>query len=218
VSITCYIYYCFYEFYANNKDLVLKRWRKDDSKILPTEQKAELIYNEIFHLFTLHKKPIIWLFWDNFTTIPPYISLSFELIQCHNIPDLNVIILNQTTVKEYVKEFPPAYDYLLKVHQADYIRCRLLKEYGGMWIDADTIQFAPVRYLFDYLQNFDVFGYWWPGKKIPCIKNKHRIFSNIEKLLFPGAPQHVANFGQTCMRIKFRYWAAFKLLDSLNVT
>ena len=69
-------------------------------------------YNETYHIYTLDEKPIIWLYWDNFTTMPPYIQLSIRLMQCHNQPDVSLQILNRSTLSNFLENMHPAFDYL----------------------------------------------------------------------------------------------------------
>ena len=121
-------------------------------------------FNESHQIYTLDEKPIIWMYWENFTEIPPYIRLSIELIKCHNHAEISVQILNRTTVHNFLENIHMAFYYLNKQHQSDYVRCRLLKKYGGMWIDPDTIQLTTVVPLFELLHTYDVVGSWWPRK------------------------------------------------------
>jgi hypothetical protein len=50
-------------------------------------------------------------------------------------------MLNETTVYDYIpkEEFPAGYDSLIHQHKADWIRLRLLKQYGGCWMDASIM-------------------------------------------------------------------------------
>lgn len=120
---TIFLYFYFFKFYENET--------KNFAKNFPNfnfESENFLIFDKILQIFTLNQKPIVWLFWDNFGSMPAYIQLSFELIKCHNFPELNVIILNRTTVKNFVKKFPPSFEFLSKVHQADY--CKISNKYS----------------------------------------------------------------------------------------
>lgn len=48
----------------------------------------KLRYNDDYKIYTYNQKPILWTYWDNFSTMPPYIRLTFDLMQCHNQPDI----------------------------------------------------------------------------------------------------------------------------------
>ena len=50
-------------------------------------------------------------------------------------------LLNSNNVKDYldINEFPKNYDTFSSAHKSDLIRLKLLKKYGGVWMDAGTI-------------------------------------------------------------------------------
>lgn len=83
-------------------------------------------------------------YWDG-DLVPPYVKLSMLTVRAQN-PYAKLFMLNDTSFKFLVDDVHEAYDYLIPVHKADYLRCRLLEQYGGLWIDADTYCKIDVRF------------------------------------------------------------------------
>ncbi|MCR4662574.1 MAG: capsular polysaccharide synthesis protein, partial [Endomicrobiaceae bacterium] len=86
-------------------------------------------------------KPKIFTFWEPKEKIPAYIQLC---IQTWNkfLPEYEINIVDYSNIDEYLgKNF---YDNILYKDfplsiLSDIIKCALLKSYGGIWFDADTI-------------------------------------------------------------------------------
>ena len=86
-------------------------------------------------------KPKIFTFWEPKEKIPAYIKLCMQTWKKF-LPEYEVVVVDYSNIDEYLgKNF---YDKILYkdfplMLQADAIRCALLKNYGGIWIDTDTI-------------------------------------------------------------------------------
>ena len=95
--------------------------------------------NQLFKDILNKKK--IFTFWEPHEKIPGYIRLCIETWK-KNLPEYEIIILDYKSLKNYISE-----TLLSKIicknmsiaKQADAIRVALLKIYGGIWMDADTI-------------------------------------------------------------------------------
>jgi len=97
--------------------------------------------NELF----VENKPYLWLYWENInnSSTPDYILLCMATIVKHCKNDFNIVILNEQTVNKYITLRDDLYK--LRIQQkVDYIRIQLLKQYGGMYLDADTIVFKTL--------------------------------------------------------------------------
>ena len=80
---------------------------------------------------------IIWMFWDDVK-----IPLNIQHIIDHNkkiLVNWEIIILNNETIRNYIKEFPKKYNTTVIQQKADWIRLYLLKNYGGVWSDISII-------------------------------------------------------------------------------
>ena len=85
--------------------------------------------------------PKIFTFWEPKGKMPAYIQLCMQTWRKF-LPEYEIIVVDYSNIDKYLgKNF---YDEILYkdfrlMLQADAIRCALLKLYGGIWIDADTI-------------------------------------------------------------------------------
>jgi hypothetical protein len=52
---------------------------------------------------------------------------------------------------------PEIFDKLSAVHQADYVRIAVVKKYGGIWLDSDTIVMNDLSSMFQKLKDYDGF-------------------------------------------------------------
>lgn len=87
----------------------------------------------------MHNKRI-FTFYEPRENIPAYLKLCFDSWQKF-LPDYEIILLDYKNLQSWIdtsvfcKEF---YKFSLPV-QSDVIRCLVLKEHGGLWLDIDTI-------------------------------------------------------------------------------
>jgi hypothetical protein len=82
---------------------------------------------------------IIWIFWDT-EELPKNISLIFNNNK-NKLYNWDIKLLNNNNLKDYldITIFPKKYNDFSAQHKADLIRLKLLKQYGGVWIDAGII-------------------------------------------------------------------------------
>lgn len=105
------------------------------------------------------EKPYLFLYWENRvgSSKPPYLELCFETIQKHASPVFNVVLLNEISVVQFLPHLP--YDKLNKLHhlaqKADCIRVAAVLEYGGWWLDSDTIMLKTPFHWVDLLKEYD---------------------------------------------------------------
>lgn len=83
----------------------------------------------------------IFTFWEPRKNIPAYLELCIKTWYKF-LPDYEIIILDYKTVDEWLgmNYFDKSLykDFSLPM-QADAIRCAILRKYGGIWLDTDTI-------------------------------------------------------------------------------
>ncbi|WP_218213588.1 capsular polysaccharide synthesis protein, partial [Ursidibacter maritimus] len=144
--------------------------------------KQEIIYNSWRVLYNLyssnnlekfeispHKKEligkkIIWQYWGQttkFIDLPEVVQISFNSVEKHK-GDYTVIRLSDQNINEYI-EFP---DFIYEkrknghfryVFFSDLLRLALLKNYGGIWIDATVLITSPIP---DELKKQDYFMFY----------------------------------------------------------
>jgi hypothetical protein len=109
----------------------------------------------------------IWSYWENKAgRANPYahIQLCFETMKKH-YGKYNFIILNPDTIKQYIPNVRTDLNDLMIAQKVDYYRVYLLKMYGGIWVDADTIALKNLDEVFDKLDNgYDFVGFGCTGK------------------------------------------------------
>lgn len=83
----------------------------------------------------------------------PYLELCFETMNKH-CPQ--VIRLNEKTCQGYV-DLPKEYFKIKAInHRVDYLKAKLIYQYGGFWLDADTILLKELP--FKMIEEIDYFG------------------------------------------------------------
>ena len=82
------------------------------------------------------------------------ITILRELIYLHsnNGKNYKVHFLNDDNVKDYIKNIPPKYYKLRPAHKADFVRVNVICDYGGIWLDSDTIVMDDLSSLFKVLE------------------------------------------------------------------
>lgn len=86
-------------------------------------------------------KKRIFTFWEPKEKIPAYLQLCMKTWKKF-LPDYEVVILDYSNLDTWLgKDFYPKflYNHFSLPIQADAIRCAVLKKYGGIWLDVDTV-------------------------------------------------------------------------------
>jgi hypothetical protein len=132
-------------------------------KINNIEIRNDLIWklNVNSQVYEIEGKPPLWLYWNDLTTMPAHVCLSLKTLHCHNRQDLSIKLITKATVKKYITDIHPAFDRLIAAHQADYVRCRVLEMFGGMYVDIDIVALHSLKVWYDYLIYYDIIGYSW---------------------------------------------------------
>lgn len=87
------------------------------------------------------------------------IKILRDLIYCHskNGKGYNVLMINHDNIKEYIKDLPSCFYQLLPAHQADFVRVNVVCDFGGIWLDSDTLVLDKLDSLFDILDTHEGF-------------------------------------------------------------
>ena len=95
-------------------------------------------------------KPTIWQFWQG--PKPPFIELCLETVKKNNV-NFQHVVLDENSVFDYLPDLRKDLDLLPRIaNKADYIRFRLLKEYGGIWLDADVVLFKDLKEVYEHFE------------------------------------------------------------------
>lgn len=83
----------------------------------------------------------IFTFWEPRDNMPAYIQLCLETWKKY-LPEYKIVLLDYANLSEYLAQElidKILYKQMSLPKQADCIRAALLDQYGGIWLDADTI-------------------------------------------------------------------------------
>lgn len=111
--------------------------------------------------FKYKNKKKVFSFWEPREKIPGYINLCIKTWK-KNLPQYEINILDYKGVKEYIGD--ELFNCIISKKmslpiQADAIRVALLKKYGGIWMDVDTIITSG-----EFLKNLEKFELVMIGK------------------------------------------------------
>lgn len=182
-------------FSINKIKFSLLKYLYQNKKIIVTEQDFISIWkSDIFTLEIKNRKAIpkiIWAFWDS-KEMPELVKICINnWKELH--PDFEINILNNETIHTFLPNFPKLKDFN-PVFKSDLLRLSLLKEYGGIYLDASVFLNQRLdQYISFYIENnLDLLVFSSEGhpndKKYPITENwfiiseKNNLF--IEKWLF----------------------------------
>ena len=78
-----------------------------------------------------------------------------NLIYLHatNGKGYNIILINHDNINDYINHIPNYFYKLCPANQADFVRINVICDYGGIWLDSDTIILHELDTLFDIIEN-----------------------------------------------------------------
>lgn len=84
-----------------------------------------------------HMPKVIWSYWGG-----NIIPTTVKKIMDHRekiLKGWKQIVLTDSTISEYVTDYPPNYNEMRVSHKSDWLRLSIIKKYGGCWLDATII-------------------------------------------------------------------------------
>ena len=83
------------------------------------------------------------------------ISIFRELMYLHskNGKGYNVVLITDSNIQKYIPHIPDYFSRLCPAHQADFVRVHVICEYGGIWLDSDTLVLDSLDSLFDTIND-----------------------------------------------------------------
>lgn len=126
-------------------------------------------------------KPNIWMYWENKPnkSKPEYLKLCYKTIvkNCKN--SFHIKLLNEKTVFKYLPNLRKDLDKYMSIPQkTDYIRLSLLKKYGGIWLDSDTIVIKDLYPLYKHLDKYEFVGFGCTGVRCNRVESGYPRPSN----------------------------------------
>lgn len=66
-------------------------------------------------------------------------------------------LITDKNISDYIQDIPYYFSNLCPAHQADFVRINVICDYGGIWLDSDTLVLNSLDSLFDYIERKDGF-------------------------------------------------------------
>lgn len=94
----------------------------------------------------------IFLYWVNKEY--KLISILRNLIYLHSTNGIGykIHLLTDKNISDYIQDIPDYFSNLCPAHQADFIRVNVICDYGGIWLDSDTLVVDSLDSLFDFIE------------------------------------------------------------------
>jgi len=97
------------------------------------------------------------MFWKNppgQTNPPAYIKLCMETVNKHCNTDFDINLVTTENVKHFLPNISPMFFKIAQINNlSNYLRYHLLREHGGIWLDADVILFKSLKPTLDLLRD-----------------------------------------------------------------
>ena len=94
----------------------------------------------------------VYLYWVNKEY--KLISILRNLIYLHSTNGIGykVHLITDKNITEYIQDIPSYFSNLCPAHQADFVRVNVICDYGGIWLDSDTLVLDSLDSLFDFIE------------------------------------------------------------------
>lgn len=132
-------------------------------------------------IFTLKERLNIWTYWESTDNkkMPAYLELCFETIknQCINS---NIHLVTPDNINEYINKNDLDLDQIKLQDKnknpvslkTDFLRVKLLHDYGGLWLDIDCIVLTDIGHqINNYLKSYEFIGMQKYSKSPPYVTN-----------------------------------------------
>eukprot|EP00928_Gymnodinium_smaydae_P046616 TRINITY_DN31064_c0_g1_i1.p1 TRINITY_DN31064_c0_g1~~TRINITY_DN31064_c0_g1_i1.p1 ORF type:complete len:780 (+),score=116.17 TRINITY_DN31064_c0_g1_i1:48-2387(+) len=98
----------------------------------------------------------IWCYYEYPNGPPVHVQLNFKTWKRHG-PELEIIMVNDSNVKEFIPDLPEEY-FMLPYASAksDLLRAALLFHHGGLYMDTDYLVMRPLREFMSKLRENDI--------------------------------------------------------------
>lgn len=82
------------------------------------------------------------------------ITILRRLIYLHSTNGIGykVNLITEQNISDYIQDIPDYFSNLCPAHQADFVRVNVICDYGGIWLDSDTLVVDSLDSLFDLIE------------------------------------------------------------------
>lgn len=131
--------------FTERKNAFILKWIEQEYEhLIPTQ-----LSNSKETIIDSSEKNIFICWWQGLDKMPPIVKLCIDSIK-KNADGNRVILLDKNNIQNYLDISPVLLEKAEKgdlwiAHLCDYIRLRLLYEYGGAWLDSTVFLTAPFQ-------------------------------------------------------------------------
>ena len=105
-----------------------------------------------------HNRKIIWQYWETRGIKPRYIDGLHDIAR--RVGGVEIVLVTPETLGTYLPKLEDGIQGIANLAQkADMIRTRLVRRYGGMWLDSDAVVLRDLNGLFDLLEDHEFVGF-----------------------------------------------------------
>lgn len=97
----------------------------------------------------------VWIFWEGKEISLLKILYNFMKIKSFSSKGYKLNLINHSNMFKYIDIIPDCFFQLGFAHQADFIRMSVLKDYGGIYLDYDTLVIEPLDSIFSLLEKYE---------------------------------------------------------------
>ena len=103
------------------------------------------------------QKRNVFLYWTGLEYKLIIILRNLIYLHSKNGIGYNVILITPKNIKEYINNIPTYFYDMCPAHQADFVRVNVICDYGGIWLDSDTLVLDSLDSLFNLLETSNGF-------------------------------------------------------------
>lgn len=94
----------------------------------------------------------IYLYWDGQEYKLTSILRNLIYLHSTNGVGYKIHLLTDKNIGDYIKNIPDYFSNLSSIHKADFLRVNVICDYGGIWLDSNTIIMDTLDSLFDLIE------------------------------------------------------------------
>ena len=142
--------------YITKEDLEVRFSKIFEKYILYYSGPACVCYSNESHRFKTTTLRNIFIYWVGHEY--KLIKILRRIMELNSTKGVgyNLVLINEKNIYDYI-DVPHYFRKLQPAHQADYLRVNVLCEFGGIWLDSDTILMDGLDTLFDIFEKKDGF-------------------------------------------------------------
>ncbi len=100
----------------------------------------------------------IWTFAHDSNILPPATLLNLRTWRHHN-PNAEIVIVNDTTIEQYIPDIPDEFFRLYPAAKSDAFRAAIIYNHGGFYADLDFLMMDSISTMVDLLQTNEIVSY-----------------------------------------------------------